>query len=146
VTTRQTSDKDVQQDVSDDYDKNSGFPLHSDKGKDEEVAAASEVIQPMRHQEIASLIAMAHAPPHEVATTSSVAAETAASPNRSLSSLPFPAQLMNLLQRNVAPGTLWFLDGGEAIGFDEETIVDKVLNEHFRGMKFSSFVRNLNRW
>lgn len=58
----------------------------------------------------------------------------------------FPAQLMDILQRNVAPDAIWFLEGGEAIGLHRDLIVEKVLNEHFRGMKFNSLVRNLNRW
>ena len=57
----------------------------------------------------------------------------------------FPAQLLDILQRNVAPDALWFLEGGEAIGINRK-LIDKVLNDHFRGMKFSSLVRNLNRW
>lgn len=57
----------------------------------------------------------------------------------------FPMQLMSLLQRNVAPDALWFLDGGEAIGLKKD-LIGQVLEVHFRGMKFNSLVRNLNRW
>lgn len=59
--------------------------------------------------------------------------------------MAFPAQLLDLLQRNAASDALWFFEGGEAIGINRK-LIDKVLNEHFRGMKFNSFVRNLNRW
>ena len=66
--------------------------------------------------------------------------------NPRMATTEFPAQLMDVLQRNVAPDAIWFLEGGEAIGLHGDLIVDKVLNEHFRGMKFNSLVRNLNRW
>ena len=52
---------------------------------------------------------------------------------------------MDLLQRKVAPDAIWFLQEGEAIGINQD-IVEKVLNVYFRGMKFNSLVRNLNRW
>jgi hypothetical protein len=136
----------AQQDVPDDPDKTQGLKLQSDEGKDEEVVGASAVIQSMQRQETVSLGAKADAPSHKEATSSVAAAISPPAPSRPLSSLPFPAQLMNLLQRNVAPGALWFLDGGEAIGIDAKAIVGTVLNEHFRGMKFNSLVRNLNRW
>jgi len=67
-------------------------------------------------------------------------------PAPSPASMEFPAQLMDLLQRKAAPDAIWFLQEGEAIGINQDNIVEKVLNEHFRGMKFNSLVRNLNRW
>ena len=61
-------------------------------------------------------------------------------------SMEFPAQLMDLLQREVAPDAMRFLPEGEAIAFDMDTFADRVLNVHFRAMKFNSFVRNMNRY
>ncbi|CAB9523769.1 HSF-type DNA-binding [Seminavis robusta] len=66
-------------------------------------------------------------------------------PTRSFATMSFPSQLMTLLQKNVNPDAIWFLQGGEAIGINASRI-EQVLNEHFRGMKYSSLVRNLNRW
>lgn len=60
--------------------------------------------------------------------------------------MEFPAQLMNLLQRDVAPDAMWFLPEGEALAFDRDLFTKKVLDVYFRGMKFNSFVRNMNRW
>jgi hypothetical protein len=61
-------------------------------------------------------------------------------------SMEFPAQLMDVLQRDVAPDAMWFLPEGEALAFNKDTFTEKVLDVHFRGMKFNSFVRNMNRW
>ena len=143
-TRRHVPDTAVHDDGSRDTGQESRTALHQNKGKDYEGSVALTVNDLSRPQREASLGAM---PDGEAKASSAVgAADVAAATGRSLSSLPFPAQLMNLLQRNVAPDALWFLEGGEAIGIDTETIVDKVLNEHLRGMKFNSMVRNLNRW
>jgi hypothetical protein len=61
-------------------------------------------------------------------------------------SVEFPVQLMDLLQRDVAPDALRFLPEGEAIAFNMDIFSEKVLDMFFRGMKWTSVVRNLNRW
>ena len=66
-------------------------------------------------------------------------------PSSQLAVMTFPAQLLSLLQRDVASDALWWFEEGRAIGINRK-LIDNVLNEHFRGMKFNSLVRNLNRW
>ena len=58
----------------------------------------------------------------------------------------FPARLMNLILREVETDSMWFLPGGEAIAIHKENFIKNVLDKHFRGMKWTSAVRNFNRW
>lgn len=80
--------------------------------------------------------------PDDTELSKSLTEVTASSPSAATA---FPAQLLCILQRSIAPEALWFLEGGEAIGIHSK-LIDKVLNDHLRGMKFNSLVRNLNRW
>jgi len=83
--------------------------------------------------------------PEEANQLSSPNAHTERTSRNQTAPVPFPVQIMKLLQQNVAPGALWFLEGGEGIGMNRN-LIDGVLNVHIRGMKFNSLVRNLNRW
>lgn len=60
--------------------------------------------------------------------------------------MDFPVKLMSLLQRRVAPDALWFLPEGKAIGLEKTKFVEKILNDHFQCLKYTSAIRMFNRW
>jgi HSF-type DNA-binding len=58
----------------------------------------------------------------------------------------FPDKLRWLLDNEVAPQALWWLSGGDAIGINKNAFEAQLLEQEFRGNKFSSITRKLNRW
>ena len=58
----------------------------------------------------------------------------------------FPDKLRWLLDNEVAPDALWWLPEGDAIGINKDAFQEKLLEQEFRGNKFSSITRKLNRW
>jgi len=58
----------------------------------------------------------------------------------------FPDKLFELLQNEVEPTAIWWLPDGESFGINKELFEEKILNRYFRGNKFTSITRNLNRW
>lgn len=57
-----------------------------------------------------------------------------------------PDKLMEYLDKEVLPDTLWWHPGGDCFVFDAEKIQATFLNKYFRGTKLKSFIRSLNRW
>ena len=59
----------------------------------------------------------------------------------------FPERLFHVLENNIASESLWWLGEGEAVAVHPDKIQESpVLTSHFQGNRYSSFVRNLNRW
>ena len=58
----------------------------------------------------------------------------------------FPDKLRWLLDTEVAPEALWWLPEGDAIGINKDAFQEQLLEQEFRGNKFSSITRKLNRW
>lgn len=58
----------------------------------------------------------------------------------------FPDKLRWLLDNDTAPGALWWLPEGDAIGIRKTVFQEQLLVQEFRGNKFSSITRKLNRW
>ena len=60
----------------------------------------------------------------------------------------FAERLMHVLENEIAKDSLWWLgEQGEAVAVHPEKIQDSpVLQSHFQGNRYSSFIRNLNRW
>ena len=56
----------------------------------------------------------------------------------------FPRLLMKLLNEEAAGDALWWLPDGKAFAIDPKTVPSKILDKHFRGTKFSSFIRRLH--
>jgi HSF-type DNA-binding len=57
-----------------------------------------------------------------------------------------PDKLMEYLNKNVLPDTLWWQPDGDGFAFNTDTIQGDFLDKHFRGTKLTSFIRSLNRW
>lgn len=59
----------------------------------------------------------------------------------------FSERLMHVLENEITPESLWWLGEGEAIAIHPEKIeASGVLVNQFQGNRYSSFIRNLNRW
>ena len=58
----------------------------------------------------------------------------------------FPDRLYELLNAEVAPGSLYWLPGGKAFAIDQTTFASEVLDKHFQATKFASFIRRLHKW
>jgi len=58
----------------------------------------------------------------------------------------FPDQMRWLLDNNVAPEALWWLPDSDAFGINKPKFIDQLLDQEFRGNKFPSITRKLNRW
>jgi HSF-type DNA-binding len=58
----------------------------------------------------------------------------------------FPEKLMRLLQHECDPDAIFWLPEGDSFGINKPLFEEKVLNKYFRGNKFTSITRNLNRW
>lgn len=58
----------------------------------------------------------------------------------------FPDKLRWLLDNETAPEALWWLPEGDAIGIRKTAFQEQLLVQEFRGNKFSSITRKLNRW
>lgn len=77
------------------------------------------------------------------ATTTERSALGGAYPNPS----NFAERLMHVLDNEIAKESLWWLGNGEAIAVHPEKIKESpVLASHFQGNRYTSFIRNLNRW
>ena len=57
-----------------------------------------------------------------------------------------PDKLMEYLNKEVLPDTLWWQPDGDCFVFHAEKIQATFLHKHFRGTKLTSFIRSLNRW
>jgi hypothetical protein len=57
-----------------------------------------------------------------------------------------PDKLMEYLNKEVIPDTLWWQPDGDGFAFDSESVQTHFLDKHFRGTKLTSFIRSLNRW
>ena len=58
----------------------------------------------------------------------------------------FPQKLMQLLKNEEAPDAIWWLQKGTAFAMQKEKFQSMILDKHFRGNKFTSIIRKLNRW
>lgn len=59
----------------------------------------------------------------------------------------FPEKLFHVLENSIAPESLWWLGEGEALAVHPHKIqTSPVLESYFQGNRYSSFIRNLNRW
>jgi hypothetical protein len=58
----------------------------------------------------------------------------------------FPDKMRWLLDQNVSPEAYWWLPEGDAIAINKQVFSDQLLIKYFRGNKFPSITRNLNRW
>ena len=60
--------------------------------------------------------------------------------------MPFPDQLWELLKYDELKDAIWWMQGDDAFAINEPIFSAKLLESHFRGNKFSSIIRKLNRW
>jgi hypothetical protein len=60
--------------------------------------------------------------------------------------LNFPETLMQLINENMAPDYVSWIETEEAISFMNDGFQEHVLDKFFQGLKYDSFVRKLNRW
>ncbi|CAB9514055.1 shock transcription factor, X-linked member [Seminavis robusta] len=59
----------------------------------------------------------------------------------------FPDQLWELLKYpEELEDAIWWMPGNDAFAINEPAFSDKLLESHFRGNKFTSIIRKLNRW
>lgn len=58
----------------------------------------------------------------------------------------FPEKLMQLINDNVDPDHVSWIDSEEAVSFKTDGFQEHVLDKFFQGLKYDSFVRKLNRW
>ena len=58
----------------------------------------------------------------------------------------FPDRLLELLNTDAAPASLYWLPGGRAFAIEQESFDTKVLDKYFQATKFASFVRRLHKW
>ncbi|CAB9506998.1 shock factor protein 2 [Seminavis robusta] len=65
---------------------------------------------------------------------------------RSSDQMNFPEKLMQLINENMAPDFVTWIDNEEAISFKTDGFQEHVLDKFFQGLKYDSFVRKLNRW
>lgn len=59
--------------------------------------------------------------------------------------LNFPGRLMELLQREVPPPGLDWMEDGKAFTLHNQKIIE-TLNKYYQGSKLMSFTRTLNKW
>jgi HSF-type DNA-binding len=57
----------------------------------------------------------------------------------------FPQRLMEMLENEVAPDSMWWTEDGKAFAMDLKKFGD-VLHHHFQATKYASFTRKLNKW
>ena len=60
--------------------------------------------------------------------------------------MKFPDQLWELLKHDELKDAIWWMAGNDAFAINETIFSGKLLESHFRGNKFSSIIRKLNRW
>lgn len=60
--------------------------------------------------------------------------------------MSFPEKIMMLLDKKLAPDSMWWIPDGDAFCILPVPFTEKVLDKHFQGTKFESFTRKLNRW
>ena len=60
--------------------------------------------------------------------------------------LPFPENLMSLLDNGVVSDIIRWLPDGDAFCLKPALFAERVLDKYFQGTKFESFTRKLNRW
>jgi hypothetical protein len=60
--------------------------------------------------------------------------------------LPFPDNLMSLLDSGVVSDIIRWLPEGDAFCLKPALFAERVLDKYFQGTKFESFTRKLNRW
>ena len=58
----------------------------------------------------------------------------------------FPDQLWHLLKHDELKEAIWWLPGDDAFAINEPVFSELLLESHFRGNKFTSIIRKLNRW
>ena len=60
----------------------------------------------------------------------------------------FPERLMHVLENDIATDCIWWLgEKGDTIAIHPGNIKKgSLLDAHFQGNRYTSFVRNLNRW
>lgn len=59
----------------------------------------------------------------------------------------FPQRLMNILDSGIAPDAIWWVGDGDEFAIHPGNVQSStLLVDHFQGNRYSSFVRNLNRW
>lgn len=59
----------------------------------------------------------------------------------------FAERLMHVLENGIATDSIYWLGEGESIAVHMKNIkTSPVLDSHFQGNQYSSFIRNLNRW
>lgn len=58
----------------------------------------------------------------------------------------FPDQLWELLKHEELKDAIWWMPNNDAFAINERVFSAKLLESHFRGNKFSSIIRKLNRW
>jgi hypothetical protein len=58
----------------------------------------------------------------------------------------FPGRLMELLESDEAKCAIWWLPAGESFAIQPKEFSKTILTKYFRGTKFESFIRKLNRW
>ena len=58
----------------------------------------------------------------------------------------FPDQLWHLLKYDELNEAIWWLPGDDAFAINEPVFSELLLESHFRGNKFTSIIRKLNRW
>ena len=77
-----------------------------------------------------------------------LAAAAAPSPNSYPNPSNFPERLMHVLQNKIEPECIWWLgEKGDAVAIHADHIkAGSLLDTHFQGNRYTSFVRNLNRW
>ena len=59
--------------------------------------------------------------------------------------LNFPERLMQLINENIVPDHVSWIESEEAIAFKTEGLQMTVLDKYFKGLKYDSFIRKLNR-
>jgi len=60
----------------------------------------------------------------------------------------FPERLMHILENSIAHDAVWWLGvDGDTVAIHSKNIKESpILNSHFQGNRYTSFIRNLNRW
>ena len=60
--------------------------------------------------------------------------------------MQFPDQLWELLKHDELKEAIWWLPGNDAFAINEPVFSELLLESHFRGNRFTSIIRKLNRW
>lgn len=58
----------------------------------------------------------------------------------------FPKKLRRILDFEEARNAIWWLDDATSFAIDEVLFTHNILTQHYGGIKFDSFKRNLYRW